>query len=73
MPVYYLHFYASSDFVNAPPIESGAATAGSQTFTLELKPGAMPNLITVNDNDLIFDELDATQSLNDDVTIDGTP
>lgn len=71
MPVYYLYVYSPSDFVTAPPIEDGAQAAGSPTFTLQLKPGAVPTLIEVNDDEAVFDEVDATQSLNQAVNIDG--
>lgn len=72
MPVYYLYVYAASDFVGGLPDEAGAAADGTPTFTLQLLPGAVPTLIAVNDDDTIFDEVDATQSLDADATVGGT-
>ncbi|OAN85046.1 hypothetical protein A8B78_05985 [Jannaschia sp. EhC01] len=72
MPVYYLYVYAPSDFVGGLPDEVSAAAAGTPTFTLQLLPGAVPTVIAVNDDDTIFDEVDATQSLDVAATIDGT-
>lgn len=71
MAVYYLFIYAPSDFVGGLPDESGAAAAGSPNFSLQLLPGAVPTLIAVNDNDTIFDEVDGTQALDQDVTFNG--
>lgn len=71
MAVYYLYVYAPSDFVGGLPNEAGAAAAGTPTFTLQLNPGAVPTLIAVNDNDTIFDEVDGTQALDEDVTFNG--
>lgn len=71
MPVYYLYAYSPDDFVAGLPDESGAAAAGTPTFTLTLKADAVPKLIAVNDDDTIFDEVDATQSLEDPVTLEG--
>lgn len=73
MPVYYLYVYAPSDFVGGLPDEVSAAAAGAPTFTLQLLPGAVPTVIAVNDDDTIFDEVDATQSLDVAATINGTP
>jgi len=53
------------------PIESGASAAGSPTFTLTLKAGAVPTLIEVTDNESKFDELDTSQELTNTVDIDG--
>lgn len=68
----FLYIYSPSDFVSTPPAEQGAQAAGTPTFTLQLAPGATPTLVEVTDNDSIFDEVDSTQSLTNDVTIDGT-
>lgn len=68
---YFLYVYSPSDFVGGLPDEVGAQAAGSPTFTLTLKAGAVPTLIEVTDDDSIFDEVDATQSLTNTVTIDG--
>ncbi len=67
----FLYVYSPSDFVTGLPDEVGAAANGTPVFTLTLKAGATPTVIEVTDNDLIFDEVDATQSLTSDVTIDG--
>lgn len=72
MAVYYVYAYAPSDFVGGLPDESGSAAAGSPTFTLQLLPGAVPTLIAIQDDDTIFDEIDGTQGLEEDVTFDGT-
>ncbi|GLQ27994.1 Hint domain-containing protein [Sulfitobacter pacificus] len=68
----FLYIYSPSDFITAPPDESGAQAAGTPTFTLQLAPGATPTLVEINDDDAVFDEVDATQSLANNVTIDGT-
>lgn len=72
MAVYYLYVYSPSDFTTGLPDENGAQADGSPTFTLTLNPGATPTLIAVEDDDLIFDEVDATQALSEAVNIDGT-
>ncbi|MEL7254919.1 MAG: Hint domain-containing protein [Pseudomonadota bacterium] len=68
----FLYIYSPSDFVATPPAEQSAQAAGTPDFTLQLAPGATPTLVEVTDNDTIFDEIDGTQSLTNDVTIDGT-
>ncbi|MEO1796992.1 MAG: Hint domain-containing protein [Pseudomonadota bacterium] len=67
----FLYIYSPDDFVEGLPAESGAKAAGSGTFSLTLKPGATPTLVEITDNDNIFDEVDGTQSITNDVTIDG--
>lgn len=69
---YFLYVYSPSDFVTAPPIESGAQAYGSPNFTLVLKPGATPTLIEVTDDETVFDEVDSTQSLTNSIDLDGT-
>lgn len=68
----YLYVYDASDFIGGLPIEQGAQAAGTPTFTLQLAPGATPHRIEVSDDDLIFDEVDPTQSLTTAATINGT-
>ncbi len=70
MVAYALYVYSPDDFVGGLPDESGAQAAGTPTFTLTLKPTAEPTLIWVEDNDLIFDEIDSSQALSQAVTID---
>jgi hypothetical protein len=68
----FLYIYSPSDFINALPIEAnGGTAAGSGNYTLQLKPGATPTLIEVTDDDLIFDEIDSTQSLTNTINLDG--
>lgn len=67
----FLYVYSPSDFIGGLPDESGAAAAGTAPFTLQLVPGATPTLIEVTDEEAIFDEVDATQSLTGAETIDG--
>lgn len=67
----HLYIYSPTDFVTPPPDEVSAAAGGTPVFTLTLKPGATPTLVEINDNDTIFDEVDSSQKLASDVTIDG--
>ena len=67
----FLYVYSPSDFVTGLPNESGSNAAGSRPFPLTLKPGAVPTLIEVTDNESKFDELDTTQELTNAVDIDG--
>ncbi|QBF31284.1 Hint domain-containing protein [Thalassococcus sp. S3] len=68
----FLYIYSPSDFVTGLPDEQNAQAAGSPTFTLTLLPDANPTLIEVTDDDTVFDEVDGSQVLTSDVTIDGT-
>lgn len=68
----FLYVYSPDDFVGGLPDEVGAQADGSPNFTLTLKPGATPTLIEVTDDETIFDEVDATQSLTNSQSIDGT-
>lgn len=68
----FLYIYSPSDFVGGLPDESGSAAAGSPTFTLTLKAGATPTLVEVSDDDLIFDEIDTSQTLTNAINLDGT-
>lgn len=69
---FYLYVYSPSDFVGGLPAESGAAAAGTAPFTLTLAPGATGTRIEVDDEDVVFDEVDASQELDAAATIDGT-
>ncbi len=69
---YFLYVYSPTDFVTPPPNESGGAASGTAPFTLELKPGATPTIIEITDNEAVFDEIDSSQSLTNDVNLDGT-
>lgn len=68
----FLYVYSPSDFVSGLPIETGASASGGPTWTLTLVAGATPTLIEVTDDDLIFDEVDASQVLTNAATIDGS-
>ena len=68
MPNFYV--YAASDFEEVPPVESVSA-AGSGPFSLQLKADAVPTLVEVDDNDLVFDEVDYSQALAEPATIGG--
>ncbi|MEP1765294.1 MAG: Hint domain-containing protein [Sulfitobacter sp.] len=68
----FLYVYSPSDFVEGLPDEVGAQADGVPTFTLTLVAGAVPTLIEVNDDDLIFDEVDGSQTLTTAATIEST-
>lgn len=68
----YLYIYSPDDFVQGLPAEQGAQAEGSPTFTLTLKDGATPTLVFVNDDDAVFDEVDAGQTIADPLNLDGT-
>jgi len=68
----YIYVYSPSDFVGGLPDESGAAAAGGPGFNLTLTADATPTLIEINDDDLVFDEVDGSQVLASSVTIDGS-
>lgn len=68
----FLYVYSPSDFVTAPPAESGGAASGSGPFTLQLAPGAVGTIVEVSDNDTVFHEIDSTQSITSDIDLDGT-
>ena len=59
MPYFYV--YSPNDFIEGLPSEVASSADGTPDFTLTLVPGAMPTLIQVTDDDIIFDELDASQ------------
>lgn len=68
----FLYIYSPSDFVEGLPDEVDAMADGTSTFTLVLKAGATPTLVEVSDEELVFNEVDTTQSLTNDITLDGT-
>lgn len=72
MAVHYLYVYSPSDFVSGLPNELNGAAQGTANFTLTLKPGATPTLIAIEDDEGVFQEVNDSQSLVNDVTIDGT-
>lgn len=67
----FLYVYSPSDFVSGLPDETSASAGGGPNWTLTLIAGAQPTLIEVTDDDLVFDEVDASQVLTNAVTIDG--
>ncbi|WP_025051522.1 Hint domain-containing protein [Sulfitobacter noctilucae] len=68
----FVYIYSPDDFVTAPPIEAGAAADGVAPFVLTLRPGAKPTVVEITDDDTVFDEIDATQSITNDIDLDGT-
>ena len=71
MPVNALLIYQESDFVGGLPIESGAVGGGGGAHTLELSPSAQPIVLLVADNDDQLHEVDGTQVIAQDVTVNG--
>lgn len=67
----YLYVYSPDDFVQGLPDEHGAKAYGSGGFQLTLKADAEPTIVEINDNDLVFDEVDSSQHIAETVTIDG--
>lgn len=70
MPYIYLH--SPNDFVNTPPAERGAQATGTSVFTLQLRTGATGTRAFINDDDAVFDDVEASQTLRDAVDLDGT-
>lgn len=71
----YLYIYQASDFIvtGLPDEVGGGNAAGSPPYSVTLAPGATPILVEVTENsgDTVFDELDSTQTITNDVTING--
>lgn len=67
----FLYIYSPSDFTTGLPAESGGGSVSGGPWSFTLVAGATPTLIEVNDDDLIFDELDTSQVLASAVNIDG--
>lgn len=67
----YLYVYSPDDFVQGLPDEHGAKAYGSGGFQLTLKADAEPTIVEINDNDLVFDEVDSSQHIAETVAIDG--
>jgi len=72
MPVNALLIYQSDDFVGGLPIESGARAASGGAQTLELRADAKPVVLFLADNDGNLDEVDTTQVVAEDVSLNGT-
>ena len=72
MPVVYVH--QASDFVTGVPDEAGfpGASTSGMPITLTLSPTAVPIAVLVDDADANLDEIDATQTLGQDVTLNGS-
>lgn len=68
----FIYIYSPDDFVALPPDEAGAAADGVPNFVLTLKPGAKPTVVEITDDDSVFDEVDATQSITNDIDLDGS-
>lgn len=71
MPVNALLIYQESDFVGGLPIEAGAVGGGGGSHTLELSPSAQPIVLLVADNDDQLHEVDGSQVIAQDVTVNG--
>lgn len=69
----FIFIYSPSDFVAGLPDEVGSNAAGTPTYTLTLVPGATPTVIEISDDDLVFNEIDASQVLTSAANVDGTP
>lgn len=68
----YLFVYSPDDFVESLPAEVGTQADGSPDFSLTLWPGATPTLVEVSDDDLVFDEIDGSQTLSSAININGS-
>jgi hypothetical protein len=66
----FIYIYSPDDFVALPPDEAGASADGVPNFVLTLKPGAKPTVVEITDDDAVFDEVDATQSITNDIYLD---
>lgn len=71
MASYYLYVYSPDDFIGGLPDEYNGSALGTPFFALTLKPGATPTLIEVDDDDGWLDETGDSQTLVNDVDIDG--
>lgn len=71
MPVNALLIYQESDFIGGLPIESGAVGGGGGSHTLELSDSAQPIVLMVADNDDSLHEVDSSQVVAQDVTLNG--
>ena len=72
MSSYYIYIYSPSDFVQPIPAENSSGNfSGKLPFTLTLKPGAVPVMVKVTDNDAMFNEVDTTQNIASAITVNG--
>ena len=69
MPTIYI--YALSDFTTSIPNERGAQAQGNPPFTISTGSNITRIAVEVTDNDAVFDEIDSTQTLTNDLTLDG--
>lgn len=67
----FLYIYQASDFVSLPG-EDISEAGTTLPVTLTLKSTAVPIKVQINDDDEIFNEIDATQSLGETVQLNGT-
>ncbi|MFT4717193.1 MAG: hypothetical protein ACJAXU_000766, partial [Paracoccaceae bacterium] len=66
-----IYIYQASDFSSGLPDESHGAARGRPPFELTLNADCKPIAVEINDDDNDFDELDSTQCLTNDITING--
>lgn len=71
MPVTALLIYQASDFIGGLPDEAKAKAEGGVPLTLQLSPDASPVVLLVADDDDEMHEVDGTQVVAQDVTLDG--
>ncbi len=71
MPVNALLIYQASDFIGGLPDEAGARAANGGVQTLSLSPDAEPTLLYLADDDDKLHEVDTTQIVARDITLNG--
>jgi hypothetical protein len=71
MPVTAMLIYQASDFVGGLPREAGARAAGGQAQSLTLSPNARPIVMLIADDDTSLGEVDGTQVLAQEITLNG--
>ena len=69
MPTLYVYDLAS--FTTPPPNEKGAQAEGSPNFVISTAGTLNVQAVEVTDNDTMFDEIDAPQTLTNNVTLNG--
>jgi hypothetical protein len=71
LPVNALLIYQASDFVGGLPTESGAVAAGGRAQTLTLRADARPAILYLADDDALLHEVDDSQKVAQDITLNG--
>ncbi|MCR9069963.1 MAG: hypothetical protein NXH79_14075 [Rhodobacteraceae bacterium] len=72
MPVTALLIYQAGDFIGGLPDEAQAKAEGGVPLTLQLSPDASPVVLLIADDDDEMHEVDNSQLVAADVTLDGT-